>query len=179
MGKNTESKKNIIRIDSKRTHGWQVRLQYNNETHGSFFADKKHGGKDKALEKAIIQRQRLWDWVGRQTSCKPTEYDKRFYYPKGQSHRKTQGIPGVYRTFSKMRSGQKYPYYKTTVHIEKGKAVSRGRSVNEHGELEAFLQVAEWRADKMAQIYPERFDRAAYAQKIADYADKIKAGEIP
>ncbi|MEN8142257.1 MAG: hypothetical protein ABFQ82_01510 [Thermodesulfobacteriota bacterium] len=41
-----EKHKDVARIDqeSKRTHGWYVRVRFKGKTHSKFFSDKKTGG---------------------------------------------------------------------------------------------------------------------------------------
>ena len=41
------------------THGWQVRARRSGERLTKFFADAKHGGRDGAMEAAIVYRDRL------------------------------------------------------------------------------------------------------------------------
>jgi hypothetical protein len=38
-----EKKKNLFRIDTGRTHGWQVRIVRDGERHTKLFSDMKHG----------------------------------------------------------------------------------------------------------------------------------------
>lgn len=51
-----EKKKNLFRIDTGRTHGWQVRIIRNGDRHTKLFSDKKYGGKEAAYEKALAHR---------------------------------------------------------------------------------------------------------------------------
>ena len=155
-GTQSESLPNITRIDHAHTHGWQVRVQYDGEVHGRFFADKKHGGKLQALEEARANRNRIREELDEKSSTKPDEYETRFLYQDPRNN--STWVVGVYRTLKKMRSGNRYPYYETTVHVEKGRAVTRARSVQEHGETDAFLQVCRIRRDHMREIYGSRFD---------------------
>ncbi len=50
--------KDIARIDqeSKRTHGWYVRVRFQGKTHSKFFSDKKCGGRYSSLLSAIAWR---------------------------------------------------------------------------------------------------------------------------
>ncbi|MFB6229544.1 MAG: AP2 domain-containing protein [Salinibacter sp.] len=54
-----EKKKNLFRIDTGRTHGWQVRIIRNGERHTKLFSDKKYGGKESAYEKALAHRNEM------------------------------------------------------------------------------------------------------------------------
>ncbi|PSQ88170.1 MAG: hypothetical protein BRD30_07480 [Bacteroidetes bacterium QH_2_63_10] len=51
-----EKKKNLFRIDTGRTHGWQVRIIRDGERHTKLFSDKKYGGEEAAYEKALAHR---------------------------------------------------------------------------------------------------------------------------
>lgn len=53
------SVKNVKRIDTGRTHGWQVCIQRDGEETTKLFSDKKYGGRDVALEKAKAHRDDL------------------------------------------------------------------------------------------------------------------------
>jgi len=48
--------KNVFRIDTGRTHGWQVRITRNGERHTKLFSDSVHGGKEEAYEAAVEHR---------------------------------------------------------------------------------------------------------------------------
>ncbi|MFH5833759.1 hypothetical protein [Halalkalibaculum sp. DA384] len=168
----TESLPNITRIDHGHTHGWQVRVQYGGEVHGRYFADQKHGGKQSALEKAKTNREEILEALEGRPPTKPEEYDTRFLYQEARNN--STGVVGVYRTIKKMKSGNRYPYYETTIHVEKGKAITRARSVQEHGELEAFLQICRIRKEHMQQIYGDRFDQEKFNQQVERYKTMLK-----
>ncbi len=53
-----QKQKDIARIDqdSKRTHGWYVRVRFQGTTHAKFFSDKKCGGQYSSLLSAIAWR---------------------------------------------------------------------------------------------------------------------------
>jgi hypothetical protein len=48
--------KNVFRIDTGRTHGWQVRITRDGERHTKLFSDSVHGGKEAAYEAAVEHR---------------------------------------------------------------------------------------------------------------------------
>ena len=60
--------KDISRIDqdSKRTHGWYVRVRYFGTTYSKFFSDGKCGGKYSSLLAAISWRNRQEYHIGKQ-----------------------------------------------------------------------------------------------------------------
>jgi hypothetical protein len=59
--------KDISRIDqeSKRTHGWYVRVCFQGKEHSKFFSDKKNGGKVSALLASITWRDNTRDKIGK------------------------------------------------------------------------------------------------------------------
>jgi hypothetical protein len=62
--------KDISRIDqeSKRSHGWYVRVSFQGKDHNKFFSDKKNGGKESALLAAITWRNNTRDKIGKPQS---------------------------------------------------------------------------------------------------------------
>ncbi|MDI6400648.1 hypothetical protein QLX67_01485 [Balneolaceae bacterium ANBcel3] len=61
----SNSMKNISRIDqpSKNTYGWFVRIRRDGKSISRFFSDGKHGGREKALDAAIVFRDKnLEQW---------------------------------------------------------------------------------------------------------------------
>lgn len=48
--------KNVFRIDTGRTHGWQVRITRDGDRHTKLFSDSVHGGKEAAYEAAVEHR---------------------------------------------------------------------------------------------------------------------------
>jgi hypothetical protein len=62
--------KNVFRIDIEPTeehpnrhptHGWQVRIKRQKKQHTKYFSDKRFGGREGALEKAVEYRDELLD----------------------------------------------------------------------------------------------------------------------
>lgn len=51
--------KHIVRIDTRNTHGWQVRITRQHEKHTKFFSDSKHDGSDGAKAAAQEYRNNL------------------------------------------------------------------------------------------------------------------------
>ena len=70
--KAVSKRKDISRIDqdSKKTHGWYVRVVFQGKTHSKFFSDKKHGGKDSSLKVAITWRNHTRAKIGKSQSDK-------------------------------------------------------------------------------------------------------------
>ena len=51
--------KNVFRIDTGRTHGWQVRIIRDGDRHTKLFSDSVHGGKEEAYEAAVEHRNEM------------------------------------------------------------------------------------------------------------------------
>ena len=62
-----EKHKDIARIDqeSKKTHGWYVRVRFLGTTHSKFFSDKKCAGKNSSLLLAISWRDKTEKKLGK------------------------------------------------------------------------------------------------------------------
>ena len=62
-----KKQKDIARIDqdSKRTHGWYVRVRFQGKTHSKFFSDKKCGGRYSSLLSAIAWRDTTEKQLGK------------------------------------------------------------------------------------------------------------------
>lgn len=51
-----QKERNVFRIDTGRTHGWQVRIRRNGEWHRKFFSDSKFDSQEAAFEAAVEHR---------------------------------------------------------------------------------------------------------------------------
>jgi hypothetical protein len=62
-----EKHKDIARIDqeSKKTHGWYVRVRFVGITHSKFFSDKKSGGRYSSLLSAVSWRDNTERKIGK------------------------------------------------------------------------------------------------------------------
>jgi hypothetical protein len=134
---NTVSKhKDIARIDqeSKRSHGWYVRVRFNGKIFSKFFSDKKNGGRNSALLGAIAWRNSTRDKVG-----KP--HSDRHVVTKSSSG---TGVVGV-RFDKKMNC-----YYVSWVTLD-GRPGKTSVSIRKHGNEEAFKRACLIRAQKEAE----------------------------
>lgn len=163
---------NISRIEQHHTKGWQVRVWHNRKEISRFFADKKHGGKQKALKKAILARDEMIEWRDGLAENERA-YASRFYYPEARNH--STGVVGVYRTFKRTRKGREVGYYQATVQVEKGRPVTRAFNISQLGEAEAFLEACEFRRDMLAEVYGGRFDQDRFDRSVEEYLESINA----
>lgn len=115
--------KNISRIDQpdNNTHGWFVRIRRDGKALSKFFSDRKHGGKDIALEKATTYRDsHLDEWVSHTKS-----HDRSMYV----SNRSNVGYHGIsYTVKNKKKNGKIYLEHMFTVTYTPEKGVNKNKS---------------------------------------------------
>ena len=134
--RNRQSLKNIKRIDSTKTHGWQVHVRRGGELKTKLFSDRVCGGKMKARKAAIEHRDNLLEEM--EPQAKPLWKIDRV--PKTNT-----GHLGVSKTEYTNRSGKKRTVITVTVRESLGKPVNRKFSVDKLGYDEAVRQAVEWR----------------------------------
>ncbi len=119
----------ISRIDQvdNHTHGFFVRLVRNGTTHNAFFADRRMGGKAKALKAAKEHYQKLLAKHGEMTRREWAETVRR----KGKS-----GIIGVRRGSRTVR-GEKYWFWVATWSPKPYVVQKQMFSVKKFGEAKA------------------------------------------
>jgi hypothetical protein len=136
---NIESLKGISRIETSSTLGWYVRVYRNKKTYSKFFSDTKFGGKDKALETAIFQKEEL----SRMISKIPKKPTKRRVVTKDK--RNTTGVLGVSRTSKKASNGKSYDCYTVSWRPEPKVQKSTSFSIKKYGEEKALEMAIELR----------------------------------
>lgn len=135
--RNKQSVKNIKRIDSPKTHGWQVHVRRGGVLKTKLFSDRLHGGKAKALAAAVVHRDELVESMAR--LAKPLWKIKR-------TPRTNTGKLGVTLTEYTNKSGTVRKLITVTARAELGKAVNRKFSVDKLGYDEAVKKAVAWRA---------------------------------
>lgn len=143
---NIESLKGISRIETSSTLGWYVRVYRNKKTYSKFFSDTKFGGKDKALETAILQKEEL----SRMISKIPKKPTKRRVVTKDK--RNTSGVLGVSRTSKKASNGKSYDCYTVSWRPEPKVQKSTSFSIKKYGEEKALEMAIELRRKSITQI---------------------------
>lgn len=140
---NPESLLNIRRIDSKRTHGFQVHIVRQGKKRTKMFSDSVYGAKDIAKEAAILYRDALikklppsYTELGIQTST-----------------RSNTGYTGVSYTFGRSSGpeGKKLPCFSVTTRSEQGKAVNRSIFIVDKGYKAALEEAIQIRALILAE----------------------------
>ena len=136
---NIESLKGISRIETSSTLGWYVRVYRNKKTYSKFFSDTKFGGRDKALETAIFQKEEL----SRMISKIPKKPTKRRVVTKDK--RNITGVLGVSRTSKKASNGKSYDCYTVSWRPEPKVQKSTSFSIKKYGEEKALEMAIELR----------------------------------
>jgi hypothetical protein len=128
-----EKHKDIARIDqeSKRTHGWYVRVRFLGKTHSKFFSDRKSGGRYSSLLSAISWRDKTEKKLGKVRTNK---------HMVTVSNSGT-GVVGV-------RLNDKLNRYEVSWVTHLGKQGKTSVSIAKHGKKAAFTRACEIRSEK-------------------------------
>jgi hypothetical protein len=128
-----EKHKDIARIDqeSKRTHGWYVRVRYTGRTHSKFFSDRKCGGRYSSLLSAISCRDQTERKLGKVRTNK---------HIVTVSNSGT-GVVGV-------RLNEKLNRYEVSWVTPQGKQGKTSVSIRKHGKKAAFDRACEIRRQR-------------------------------
>jgi len=128
-----EKHKDIARIDqeSKRTHGWYVRVRYVGKIHSKFFSDRKHGGRNSSLLSAISWRDKTEKKLGKIRTNK---------HVVTVSNSGT-GVVGV-------RLNDKLNRYEVSWVTHLGKQGKTSVSIAKHGKKAAFLRACSIRQER-------------------------------
>ncbi|MFU8818843.1 MAG: histone H1-like repetitive region-containing protein [Desulfurivibrio sp.] len=131
-----EKHKDVARIDqeSKRTHGWYVRVRFQGKTHAKFFSDGKHGGRYSSLLAALAWRDQTEISLGK------IRTDKHIVTV---SNTKT-GVVGV-------RHNEKLNRYEVSWVNQVGKQGKTSISIRRHGQEKAFELACQIRQEKEAE----------------------------
>lgn len=130
-----EKHKDIARIDqeSKRTHGWYVRVRYFGKTHSKFFSDGKCGGRHASLLAALAWRDEIEKRIGK------IRTDKHIVTVSNT----TTGVVGV-------RLNDKLNRYEVSWVNKEGKQGKTSVSIRRHGKSKAFKRACDIRKEKEA-----------------------------
>ncbi len=131
-----EKHKDIARIDqeSKRTHGWYVRVRFLGKTHSKFFSDGKCGGRYSSLLAALAWRNETEAKLGK------IRTDKHIVTVSNTS----TGVVGV-------RLNDKLHRYEVSWVDGEGKQGKTSVSINKHGKKAAFERACQIRKEKEAE----------------------------
>lgn len=132
--------KGISRIDqeSRKTHGWYVRVTFGGATHSKLFSDALHGGTKRALKRAVRYRNQLEKELGRPRT-------DRTVVGKARSN---TGVLGVSRTTKQSR-----PVFEVAWMLEPNTVNRTSVSIGRRGERKALLCAQQLRRSWEKRIY--------------------------
>ena len=145
--------KGISRIDSGATHGWFVRGYRNRKTVSKFFADRKHGGKGKALLLAKSHRDELHADIA---ATPKAERKRRVVAVDSRNSTGEIGVALITRTGG---NGVVQDYYIATWRPEPNQQRSKSFSVSKYGKSSAFERAKQLRRKMMREIHGPNFYR--------------------
>lgn len=133
--------KGISRVDhaKRNTHGWLVRVAWRGEMHVKFYSDGAHGGKDAALTKSILYRNRLEKQLGKPR----TDRTVMVHHERSET-----GVLGVHRV---LKEGA--PVYEVTWSPEPNIVRRTSVSIRKYGEDEAFRRARDIRRKKEKEVF--------------------------
>lgn len=128
-----EKHKDIARIDqeTKKTHGWYVRVRFLGKTHSKFFSDRKCGGRPSSLLSAISWRDKIEKKLGKVRTNK---------HIVTVSNSGT-GVVGV-------RMNEKLHRYEISWVTDQGKQGKTSVSIAKHGKKKAFIRACSIRNER-------------------------------
>ncbi len=155
--RNNQSTQNIKRIDSEKTHGWQVHVCRNGVLRTKLFSDRVHGGKRPAKTEAIRFRDQLRAEMTQDIT--PTWQNER-------PSKTNTGHLGVSYTEAHRGNGNVKGYISVTARVSKGRAVNRKFSIDKVGYDKALAQAVAWRKDQLNKR--EGIERAVASRTLKD-----------
>jgi len=128
--------KDIARIDqeSKRTHGWYVRVRFEGKNHSKFFSDRKLGGINSSRLAALAWRNETEVKIGK------IRTDRHIVTVSNNN----TGVTGV-------RLNEKLGRYEVSWVTPAGKQGKTSVSVNKHGKKRALEKACQIRKEKEAE----------------------------
>lgn len=109
MSKTFPKRRNIFRIVTGNTAGWQVRIERHRKQHSRLFSDNVYGSTDAALEAALAWRDEML--ASLPAPLNPAEH---LHTPKNQRKAaqamNRTGVVGIGFTMQQQRSGNRTPY---------------------------------------------------------------------
>ncbi len=135
------STRNIRRIDSPKSHGYQVHIERNGTVITKHFSDSRFASPSAARKAAIAYRDEMLAEV-------PAPANQRGYRTVPHSN---TGEVGISLTHMSRRQGEKKPYLTVSVSPSPGKMINRKFSIDRLGYEEAMAQAKAWREEILQQ----------------------------
>jgi hypothetical protein len=132
----------------KNNHGWFVRVRLSNTTKSKFFNDRKNGGKEEALQRAIEWRDKTEQEIGKPRTT---------HIIVGMNSRNVTGVVGVRRAVRKYRGKDDKIFLNEVYEVSwQASRTKMGRtcvSIKKYGEAEAFRRACAIRRKKESEMY--------------------------
>ncbi len=135
------STRNIRRIDSPKSHGYQVHVERDGKVITKHFSDSRYASPAQARKAAIEYRDQV-------LADAPPPANKRGYRTVAQSN---TGEVGISLTYMTRRTGTKKPYITVSASVSPGKMVGRKFAIDRYGYEGAIAEAKAWRAEVLQQ----------------------------
>ncbi len=148
------STRNIRRIDSPKSHGYQVHIERNGQVYTKHFSDSHYPSPARARKAAMEYRDRLL------AQLPPSQPQQGF---RTRAHSNT-GEVGISLTYMARKSGAPKPYITVSVSPEPGKMRGRKFSIERYGYEGAIREAKAWR-DSVLQERQRQLERQRQKQQ--------------
>ncbi len=135
------STRNIRRIDSRKSHGYQVHVERDGQVTTKHFADSRYPSPAQARKAAIAFRDQV-------LAEAPPPANRRGYRTVAHSN---TGEVGISLTYMTLRSGARKPYITVSASPAPGKMLGRKFSIERYGYEGAVAEAKAWRAEVLQQ----------------------------
>jgi hypothetical protein len=149
------STRNIRRIDSPKSHGYQVHVERDGKVITKHFADSRYASPAQARKAAMAFRDQVLTEV-------PPPANRRGYRTVAHSN---TGEVGISLTYMTRRSGDRKPYITVSASPAPGKMVGRKFSIERYGYEGAVSAAKAWREEVLQQRAKGEGDRPKRQRK--------------
>jgi hypothetical protein len=160
------STRNIRRIDSPKSHGYQVHVERNGQVYTKHFSDSHYPSPAKARKAAMEYRDRLL------AELPPSQPQQGF---RMRAHSNT-GEVGISLTHMTRKTGDPKPYITVSVSPEPGKMLGRKFSIERYGYEGAIQEAKLWR-DSVLQERNRKLERRRQKEHRRLLSDDSANGE--
>lgn len=158
---------NVRRIDTGRTHGWQVHIMRDGEQTTKLFSDKKYGGSEKALEKAKARRDEMLEGMPDLPEPPGHLHSNATRYKAWKSLTRT-GVKGISLNWVPVSDGVVPQICAMWADSETGKRKRRARSVRKHGLDHALAVCCEKLYEGRGEVGPDPDEIYAQAHPVIE-----------
>lgn len=139
--RSTVSLPNIRRIDSPKSHGYQVHIERDGKVLTKHFSDSRYPSRREARKAAIAYRDQMLAEL-------PPSITAQGFHTVCHSN---TGEVGISYTYMVRRTGTRKPYITVSVSPEPGKMLGRKFSIERYGYEQAIELAKAWRAEVLRE----------------------------